>query len=54
MSFSSCKKSVPLGYRRFGTTNTVWGQCSHVYHMHCLLEWLGTPTSKQSCPILRF
>ncbi|KAI5992222.1 anaphase-promoting complex subunit Apc11 [Pisolithus albus] len=28
-------------------------QCSHVYHMHCLLKWLGTPTSKQQCPMDR-
>ncbi|KAI6018635.1 hypothetical protein PISMIDRAFT_67070, partial [Pisolithus microcarpus 441] len=32
-------------------TNMVWGQCSHVYHMHCLLKWLGTPTSKQQSPM---
>ncbi|KAI6011889.1 hypothetical protein PISMIDRAFT_677014 [Pisolithus microcarpus 441] len=31
----------------------IWGQCSHVYHMHCLLKWLGTPTSKQQCPMDR-
>ncbi|KAI6103348.1 RING/U-box, partial [Pisolithus croceorrhizus] len=28
----------------------IWGQCSHVSHMHCLLKWLGTPTSKPQCP----
>ncbi|KIK15359.1 hypothetical protein PISMIDRAFT_54505, partial [Pisolithus microcarpus 441] len=32
-------------------TNTVWGQCSHVYHMHCLLKWLGMPMSKQQSPM---
>ncbi|KAJ7058301.1 anaphase-promoting complex subunit 11 [Mycena amicta] len=31
----------------------IWGECSHVFHMHCLLKWLGTPTSKQQCPMDR-
>ncbi|KIK19122.1 hypothetical protein PISMIDRAFT_34038, partial [Pisolithus microcarpus 441] len=31
----------------------MWGQCSHVYHMHCLLKWLRTPTSKQQSPMDR-
>ncbi|KAI6103360.1 anaphase-promoting complex subunit 11 [Pisolithus croceorrhizus] len=25
----------------------------HVFHMHCLLKWLGTPASKQQCPMDR-
>lgn len=32
---------------------TVWGECSHVFHMHCLLKWIGTPASKQQCPMDR-
>ncbi|KAI0252698.1 anaphase-promoting complex subunit Apc11 [Lactifluus subvellereus] len=31
----------------------VWGECSHVFHMHCLLKWIGTATSKQQCPMDR-
>ncbi|KAG1741847.1 anaphase-promoting complex subunit Apc11 [Suillus paluster] len=29
----------------------IWGECSHVFHMHCLLEWLGMDASKQQCPL---
>ncbi|KAI5986400.1 hypothetical protein EDD15DRAFT_2298815 [Pisolithus albus] len=25
------------------------GKCSHLYHIHWLLKWLVTPTSKQQC-----
>ena len=32
---------------------SVWGECSHVFHMHCLLKWIGTPASKQQCPMDR-
>ncbi|KAI5992244.1 anaphase-promoting complex subunit 11 RING-H2 finger-domain-containing protein [Pisolithus albus] len=31
----------------------IWGQCNHVYHTHRLLKWLGTPMSKQQCPMDR-
>ncbi|KAJ8593310.1 anaphase-promoting complex subunit Apc11 [Rhizopogon salebrosus TDB-379] len=31
----------------------IWGECSHVFHMHCLLKWLGTVASKQQCPMDR-
>ena len=34
-------------------SRTVWGECSHVFHMHCLLKWIGTPASKQQCPMDR-
>ena len=34
-------------------TRAVWGECSHVFHMHCLLKWIGTPASKQQCPMDR-
>ena len=33
--------------------HVVWGECSHVFHMHCLLKWIGTPASKQQCPMDR-
>ncbi|OZJ02770.1 Anaphase-promoting complex subunit 11 [Bifiguratus adelaidae] len=31
----------------------IWGQCSHVFHMHCLLKWLNTESSRQQCPMDR-
>ncbi|KAF8318778.1 RING/U-box [Clavulina sp. PMI_390] len=31
----------------------IWGKCSHVFHMHCLLKWINTPSSKQQCPMDR-
>lgn len=32
---------------------SVWGECTHVFHMHCLLKWIGTAASKQQCPMDR-
>ena len=37
----------------FANSHAVWGECSHVFHMHCLLKWIGTPASKQQCPMDR-
>jgi hypothetical protein len=34
-------------------TLRVWGECSHVFHMHCLLKWIATAASKQQCPMDR-
>jgi len=34
-------------------TSRVWGECSHVFHMHCLLKWIATAASKQQCPMDR-
>ncbi|KAI5118883.1 hypothetical protein M0805_003558 [Coniferiporia weirii] len=31
----------------------IWGECTHVFHMHCLLKWIGTTASKQQCPMDR-
>ncbi|KAH8829194.1 anaphase-promoting complex subunit 11 [Flagelloscypha sp. PMI_526] len=31
----------------------IWGECSHVFHMHCLMKWLSTGASKQQCPMDR-
>ncbi len=33
--------------------HSVWGECTHVFHMHCLLRWIGTAASKQQCPMDR-
>lgn len=32
---------------------SVWGECTHVFHMHCLLKWIDTESSKQQCPLDR-
>ena len=31
----------------------VWGKCGHPFHLQCVSKWLGTPASKNSCPICR-
>ncbi|GAA6004231.1 hypothetical protein JCM10207_002495 [Rhodosporidiobolus poonsookiae] len=31
----------------------IWGECTHVFHAHCLLKWLATESSKQQCPMDR-
>ncbi|TNY22413.1 hemolysin-III related-domain-containing protein [Rhodotorula diobovata] len=31
----------------------IWGECTHVFHMHCLMKWLATDSSKQQCPMDR-
>ncbi|POW14804.1 hypothetical protein PSTT_02736 [Puccinia striiformis] len=32
----------------------IWGECTHIFHMHCLLEWIAQESSKQSCPMDRW
>ena len=31
----------------------VWGKCSHVFHMHCILKWLNSQQMQQLCPMCR-
>ncbi|KAK8844675.1 hypothetical protein IAR55_006524 [Kwoniella newhampshirensis] len=31
----------------------IWGECTHIFHMHCLLKWIDTESSKQQCPMDR-
>jgi len=49
--------TYPLTFRIYEALTSfswlVWGQCTHVFHMHCLLKWIGTPASKQQCPMDR-
>ncbi|KAG0143312.1 hypothetical protein CROQUDRAFT_31050, partial [Cronartium quercuum f. sp. fusiforme G11] len=31
----------------------IWGECTHIFHMHCLLKWISEESSKQACPMDR-
>ncbi|RUS81529.1 hypothetical protein EGW08_010699, partial [Elysia chlorotica] len=31
----------------------VWGQCSHVFHMHCIVKWLQSQSTNSPCPMCR-
>ncbi|GAA5864919.1 hypothetical protein JCM3774_004273 [Rhodotorula dairenensis] len=31
----------------------IWGECTHVFHLHCLTKWLATESSKGQCPMDR-
>ncbi|KAH9518395.1 Anaphase promoting complex subunit 11 [Bulinus truncatus] len=31
----------------------VWGQCSHVFHIHCIVKWLQSQTVSSPCPMCR-
>ena len=32
----------------------IWGECSHVFHLHCLLKWLESGDGKkEECPMDR-
>ena len=31
----------------------VWGKCTHVFHMHCILKWLNSQQMQQLCPMCR-
>lgn len=31
----------------------VWGQCSHCFHIHCIMKWLGTQQTQHLCPMCR-
>ena len=53
LSASSLFIPAVLKFRRFVFIIIVWGKCSHVFHMHCLLKWLGTAASKGQCPMDR-
>ncbi|KDQ17541.1 hypothetical protein BOTBODRAFT_29716 [Botryobasidium botryosum FD-172 SS1] len=29
------------------------GQCTHIFHLHCILKWVHSPQSKGQCPLDR-
>ncbi|EKX37890.1 hypothetical protein GUITHDRAFT_77645 [Guillardia theta CCMP2712] len=32
----------------------VWGECSHPFHMHCIVKWIGVQGNNvQRCPMCR-
>lgn len=31
----------------------VWGECRHVFHLHCILKWISSTSSKGTCPMDR-
>ncbi|ORZ01741.1 RING-box protein 1a [Syncephalastrum racemosum] len=31
----------------------IWGECRHVFHLHCLMKWLGSSNSREICPMDR-
>jgi len=31
----------------------VWGECSHIFHMHCIMKWLEKQPDDQRCPMCR-
>ena len=31
----------------------IWGECAHVFHLHCLLKWLERESSRNLCPMDR-
>lgn len=31
----------------------IWGECSHVFHLHCIMTWFQNSTHGESCPMDR-
>lgn len=31
----------------------VWGECTHCFHIHCIVKWLGSQQQQQQCPMCR-
>ncbi|PNF19819.1 Anaphase-promoting complex subunit 11 [Cryptotermes secundus] len=31
----------------------VWGQCSHCFHIHCIMKWLNSQQVQHLCPMCR-
>ncbi|XP_012252622.1 PREDICTED: anaphase-promoting complex subunit 11-like isoform X1 [Eufriesea mexicana] len=31
----------------------VWGQCSHCFHIHCIMKWLHSQQTSHLCPMCR-
>jgi hypothetical protein len=46
-------RMTPSGFRTLSNYPTVFGKCQHIFHMHCILKWIGTTNSQQQCPLDR-
>lgn len=33
--------------------HSVWGQCSHCFHIHCIMKWLNSQQVNHQCPMCR-
>ena len=31
----------------------VWGQCTHCFHIHCIMKWLNSQQTQHLCPMCR-
>ncbi len=31
----------------------VWGQCTHCFHIHCIMKWLNSQQAQSLCPMCR-
>ena len=52
--FSSCYINDLVFFYFTKKGPLVWGQCSHCFHMHCIMKWInGNQKSNQSCPMCR-
>jgi anaphase-promoting complex subunit 11 len=32
---------------------SVWGECTHAFHMHCIVKWVEAQQDRQHCPMCR-
>ena len=49
----SPSRVAPSRFRILCNYPAVFGKCQHIFHMHCILKWISTPTSQQQCPLDR-
>ena len=49
----SPSRVIASRFRILNSYPTVFGKCQHIFHMHCILKWISTPTSQQQCPLDR-
>ncbi|KAI8977413.1 RING/U-box, partial [Mycotypha africana] len=31
----------------------IWGVCTHVFHLHCIMKWHESSTNGETCPLDR-
>jgi anaphase-promoting complex subunit 11 len=48
--YSACK--LARDYMR-ADIYSVFGKCTHVFHMHCIEKWINTASSNRQCPMDR-